>query len=52
MQFIDVDQQLKIQKSQQLLFHEIDFGQGEILDIPSPVLVLWRCVVERFGGDN
>ena len=41
-----------VEQVKELLFHERDFSKGEERGVASPVLVLWRRVVQVFGSDD
>ena len=47
-----VDSQIVVEEVEQLLLHEVDLGLREHLGVSAPVLVLWRRVIEVFGGDD
>lgn len=54
-----INPEIPVQEEEELLFHEIDFGEGETkgiiaLDggVAGPVLVLGRRVVQVFSGEN
>ena len=51
--------QVPVEKVEQLLFHEVDFGDGEAKvlvtsygGVACPVLILWRRVVEVLGCED
>lgn len=51
------DSQVPLEQSQELLLHEIHFGQSEAKvlkatdgSVSSPMFVLWRGVIEVLGG--
>src|ERR1700712_4063269 len=53
------DSQVPVEEVEQLLLHEVDFGDGkakvgEVANgcVASPVLVLWRRVVEVLGRED
>lgn len=58
-QILGVDAQVPVEKKEQLLLHEVDFGDGKAKvvkagdgTVPRPVLVLGRRVVEVLRGKN
>ena len=53
------DPEIPVEKVEELFLHEVDFGDGEAevfvssySGVPSPVLVLWRGVVEVLCGED
>ena len=48
-----VDLDVPVKEHQQLSFHQVDvFSSEEAVGVLGPMLVLWRRVVEVFGGDD
>jgi len=46
------DSKLIIQEEQELLLHEIDFGERKVSAVLLPMHVLWGRVVEVFGSTD
>lgn len=44
--------EIVVEEVQELLLHEVDFGEGEEGRVSLPVLVLWRRVVEVLGSTD
>lgn len=56
---VRVDAQIPVQEEEELLLHQVDFGDGKAKvvvaangTVPGPVLVLGRRVVEVLGGED
>ena len=53
------DSEIPVEQAKQLLLHQVDFGQAEAeavkptnSSVSSPMLVLWRRVVEVLSGED
>lgn len=47
-----IEAEVVTEEEEELLLHEINLGDVEQFGVGSPVLVLWRRVVEVLGGDD
>lgn len=47
-----LDLEVVVEEVEELLLHQVDFGEREERRIPRPVLVLWRSIVEVLGSTD